>query len=192
MRSRNEQGWRLCDLDQVKARKRLLNLSDVELADKMTLTNPATVKRLLKGQFGLRRNCEALLFSLGYSEEERNALVIHKTDIPTYNQRNVYSLSSQPTHEKFRLTEPRAPVTLEAYKAQLVHIPGASFQRDGFTLTISPFQMGRTPVTVGMWQEYANAKYNGKMPQIPRAQVWKDGWGGGTGSSYGASELVRL
>ncbi|WP_395144084.1 formylglycine-generating enzyme family protein [Armatimonas sp.] len=69
-----------------------------------------------------------------------------------------------------------APVTLAEYKAQLQAIPGGSFEQKGFTVTLSPFQMGRTPVTVGMWQEYAKAKLKRKMPERPDFPVWKDGW----------------
>ena len=69
-----------------------------------------------------------------------------------------------------------APLTLAEYKVQLQAIPGGSFKREGFTVTLSPFQMGRTPVTVGMWQEYAKAKLKGKMPELPDYPVWKDGW----------------
>ena len=69
-----------------------------------------------------------------------------------------------------------APLTLAEYKVQLQAIPGGSFEREGFTVTLSPFQMGRTPVTVGMWQEYAKAKLKGKMPELPDYPVWKDGW----------------
>lgn len=69
-----------------------------------------------------------------------------------------------------------APLTLAEYKAQLQAIPGGSFEREGFTVTLSPFQMGRTPVTVGMWQEYAKAKRSDEMPELPDFPVWKDGW----------------
>lgn len=69
-----------------------------------------------------------------------------------------------------------APLTLAEYKAQLQAIPGGSFEREGFIVTLSPFKMGRTPVTVGMWQEYAKAKLKGKMPALPDFPVWKDGW----------------
>jgi formylglycine-generating enzyme required for sulfatase activity len=68
-----------------------------------------------------------------------------------------------------------APLTLEEYKAQLMPIPGGSFKREGFTVTLSAFQMGRTPVTVGMWQEYAAAK-DLEMPELPDYPVWNDGW----------------
>ena len=71
-----------------------------------------------------------------------------------------------------------APLTLVEYKAQLQAIPGGSFEREGFTVTLSPFQMGRTPVTVGMWQEYAEAKLKGEMPGLPNYPVWKSGWDG--------------
>jgi formylglycine-generating enzyme required for sulfatase activity len=69
-----------------------------------------------------------------------------------------------------------APLTLAEYKAQLQAIPGGSFERESFTVTLSPFRMGRTLVTVGMWQEYAKAKLNGKMPRLLDKPVWKDGW----------------
>jgi formylglycine-generating enzyme len=36
--------------------------------------------------------------------------------------------------------------------------------------------MGRTPVTVGMWQEYAKAKLNGERPELPNFPVWEAGW----------------
>jgi formylglycine-generating enzyme required for sulfatase activity len=68
-----------------------------------------------------------------------------------------------------------APLTLEEYKAQLMPIPAGSFKREGFTITLSAFQMGRTPVTVGMWQEYAAAR-GLKMPKPPNFPVWADGW----------------
>jgi formylglycine-generating enzyme len=68
-----------------------------------------------------------------------------------------------------------APLTLDDYKAQLMPIPAGSFKREKSIITLSAFQMGRTPVTVGMWQEYAEA--NGlEMPELPKYPVWKDGW----------------
>jgi formylglycine-generating enzyme required for sulfatase activity len=70
---------------------------------------------------------------------------------------------------------PMAPLTLEDYKAQLKPIPAGSFKREGFTITLAAFQMGRTPVTVGMWQEYA-AAMGLKMPKLPNYPVWNDGW----------------
>ena len=59
-----------------------------------------------------------------------------------------------------------APLTLAEYKAELVTISGLG----------SPFRMGRTPVTVGMWQEYAKARLGGAMPELPEYPVWKNGW----------------
>jgi formylglycine-generating enzyme required for sulfatase activity len=76
-----------------------------------------------------------------------------------------------------------APMTLEEYKAQLQPIPGGSFKRDprsftftNNTITLTPFHMGRTPVTVGMWQEFAKATRNGEMPKLPESSVWIKGW----------------
>nr|WP_309692976.1 SUMF1/EgtB/PvdO family nonheme iron enzyme [Armatimonas sp.] len=68
-----------------------------------------------------------------------------------------------------------APLTLAEYKVQLQAIPGGSFKREGFTVTLSPFQMGRTPVTVGMWQEFCEATKR-TIPECPISPVWEDGW----------------
>jgi len=59
--------------------------------------------------------------------------------------------------------EVHAPLTLEEYKAQLVTVPGKNFA------------LGRTPVTVGMWQEFCQATGNA-MPYFPDYPVWKKGW----------------
>jgi len=68
-----------------------------------------------------------------------------------------------------------APLMLAEYKAQMCTIPAGSFKRGDFTVTLSAFEMGRTPVTVGMWQEFCQA--TGKtMPELPRFPVWKQGW----------------
>jgi formylglycine-generating enzyme required for sulfatase activity len=73
-----------------------------------------------------------------------------------------------------------APRTLAEYKAQMASIPGGSFQMgssDGdadekpvHSVTMSPFKMGRTPVTVAMWKEYCAA--TGKV--MPKKTSW--GW----------------
>lgn len=57
----------------------------------------------------------------------------------------------------------KAPLTLAEYKSQMVAIPGKGFK------------MGRTPVTVGMWQEFCQAT-DRSMPELPDFPVWKDGW----------------
>uniref|UniRef100_UPI003753AA97 bifunctional serine/threonine-protein kinase/formylglycine-generating enzyme family protein n=1 Tax=Armatimonas sp. TaxID=1872638 RepID=UPI003753AA97 len=42
---------------------------------------------------------------------------------------------------------------------------------------IATFRMGRTPVTVGMWKEYADTKLGGTMPELPDDYpVWAKGW----------------
>ena len=68
-----------------------------------------------------------------------------------------------------------APKTLGEYKAQMVQLPGGTFQMgsdDGESdekpvhkVTLSPFVMGRTPVTVAMWQEFCNETKR-KMPDL--------------------------
>lgn len=75
---------------------------------------------------------------------------------------------------------PAAPLTMAAYKAQLVTIPAGSFlmgsadtapdRKPVHKVTLSTFKLGRTPVTVGMFQEFCNAT-NRKMPEAP---AW--GW----------------
>jgi formylglycine-generating enzyme len=62
---------------------------------------------------------------------------------------------------------------LDQYK--LMPIPAGSLKRGDFTVTLSAFQMGRTPVTVGMWQEYVAAK-GLEMPALPDYPVWANGW----------------
>ncbi|WP_395141821.1 formylglycine-generating enzyme family protein, partial [Armatimonas sp.] len=72
-----------------------------------------------------------------------------------------------------------APKTLAEYKAQMMAIPGGSFARgnekylnekEGGTVTLWAFKMGRTPVTVAMFWEFCNATSR-KMPRPP---AW--GW----------------
>jgi len=77
------------------------------------------------------------------------------------------------------LTMP-APRTIAEYKAQMAYIPGGTFQMGSNTgkdnekpvhqVTLSPFRLGRTPVTVAMWKEYCQA--TGKS--MPAAPYW--GW----------------
>lgn len=104
-----------------------------------------------------------------------------------------------------------APRTLAEYKAQLVTVPGGEFTRgsqeqsDEFmvlaglrqgslsytvpplTVLLREFQIGKTPVTVGMYQEFvaANPHYKsawaqraGQMPLAPAGGVWKGRWWG--------------
>ena len=72
-----------------------------------------------------------------------------------------------------------APLTLAEYKSQLVPIPAGAFLRGSERskdeapqreIYLSAYQLGRTPVTVGMWQEYCKATHR-KMPDPP---TW--GW----------------
>ena len=74
----------------------------------------------------------------------------------------------------------KAPRTLAEYKVQMASVPGGNFMmgsNDGYEnekpahrVTLSGFQMGRTPVTVAMWREYCQA--TGKA--MPEAPSW--GW----------------
>nr|WP_309692364.1 SUMF1/EgtB/PvdO family nonheme iron enzyme [Armatimonas sp.] len=73
--------------------------------------------------------------------------------------------TKRPTNNRGEVKTSEYPL-LSAYKAELVPIPGFS----------TPFRMGRTPVTVGMWQEYAKAELGGTMPELPKYPVWEDGW----------------
>lgn len=70
------------------------------------------------------------------------------------------------------------PRTLAEYKAQMVSVPAGRFrmgsesskwndQRPVHEVELSAFHLGRTPVTVGMWQEYC-AVTKRKMPEAPR------------------------
>jgi formylglycine-generating enzyme required for sulfatase activity len=72
-----------------------------------------------------------------------------------------------------------APMTLNDYKAQLMPIPAGSFKRrlniGDVTIKLSTFQMGKKPVTVGMWQEYITAN-DLAMPALPNFPVWASGW----------------
>lgn len=71
-----------------------------------------------------------------------------------------------------------APRTIAQYKEQMASIPGGTFRMGSnngdeqpvHSVTISPFKMGRTPVTVAMWREYCAAT-NTSMPSAP---LW--GW----------------
>lgn len=73
-----------------------------------------------------------------------------------------------------------APLTLADYKAQLVSIPAGSFMMGSpdtapdrapvHKVTLSAFKLGRTPVTVAMFQEFCKATSR-KMPDPP---AW--GW----------------
>jgi formylglycine-generating enzyme len=75
---------------------------------------------------------------------------------------------------------PPAPLTLAEYKAQLVIIPAGSFlmgspdtapdRRPVHKVSLPAFKLGRTPVTVAMFQEFCKAT-NRKMPDPP---TW--GW----------------
>ncbi|WP_394794289.1 SUMF1/EgtB/PvdO family nonheme iron enzyme [Armatimonas sp.] len=82
---------------------------------------------------------------------------------------------------QLRATE-KAPLTLAEYKAQLVAIPAGKFLRGSSgsnrsedekpqkEIYLSDYRIGRTPVTVGMYQEYCKA--TGKA--MPTAPSW--GW----------------
>lgn len=78
----------------------------------------------------------------------------------------------------------QAPMTIKQYVSQMRKIPGGRFTmgrtysiEDKFgtykdelpahLVDISPFRMGATPVTVGMWREYLRANSSLSMPQIP-------------------------
>lgn len=77
-----------------------------------------------------------------------------------------------------------APLTIADYKAQMVQIPGGTFLMGGIrrddeqpvhSVALSSFRLGRTPVTVGMWQEFCTA--TGKeMPKLSDYPVWRGGW----------------
>ena len=69
-----------------------------------------------------------------------------------------------------------SPLTLAEYKAQLVALPAGSFLMGSadtapdrapvHKVSLAAFKMGRTPVTVGMFQEFCKAT-NKKMPKPP-------------------------
>jgi sulfatase modifying factor 1 len=88
----------------------------------------------------------------------------------------------------------KAPMTVKQYVSQLRKIPGGRFtmgrtfkieEKSKFysetyknstpahTVDISPFRMGATPVTVGMWREYVRANSSLSMPEPPE-WGWKD------------------
>lgn len=89
-----------------------------------------------------------------------------------------------------------APLTLADYRQQLVTIPAGEFLRGSIehsdekpvqTLRLAEFQIGKTPVTVGMYQEFvrANPAYKsswaqrpGQMPLAPAGGVWNGRWFG--------------
>ena len=71
----------------------------------------------------------------------------------------------------------RPPLTLAEYKAQLVTVPAGPFIRGSDTsnwederpqasITLPEFRIGKTPVTVGMWQEFCIATKR-EMPEAP-------------------------
>ncbi len=67
-----------------------------------------------------------------------------------------------------------APLTLKDYVAQMRRIPGGTFLMGStqdptarrHRVSLSPFSMGATPVTVGMWMEYCRATGT-RMPVSP-------------------------
>ncbi|MFM7323244.1 MAG: formylglycine-generating enzyme family protein, partial [Armatimonadota bacterium] len=71
---------------------------------------------------------------------------------------------------------------LKDYVARMRPIPGGTFrmgsnqggkeEKPVHTVTLSPFRMGATPVTVGMWKEYCSATGT-SMPSTP-AWGWLD------------------
>ena len=78
-----------------------------------------------------------------------------------------------------------APMTIKQYVSQMKTIPGGRFTMgrtysiDGplevykdevpaHPVDISPFRMGATPVTVGMWREYLRANFSLRMPEPPK------------------------
>ena len=87
---------------------------------------------------------------------------------------------SAPKPEPAKPTLLPAPLTVVEYKAQLVSIPAGSFlmgspdtapdRKPVHKVTLSAFKLGRTPVTVAMFQEFCKAT-NRKMPDPP---AW--GW----------------
>lgn len=69
----------------------------------------------------------------------------------------------------------KAPLTLADYKAQLVSLPAGTFRMGSraqqeelpvHSVTLSAFQLGRTPVTVAMYKEFCAATSR-KMPEDP-------------------------
>ncbi len=92
---------------------------------------------------------------------------------------------AEPKPEPIRPTPPKptlppAPLTLADYKAQLVSIPAGSFMMGSpdtapdrapvHKVTLAAFKLGRTPVTVAVFQEFCKATSR-KMPDPP---AW--GW----------------
>jgi formylglycine-generating enzyme required for sulfatase activity len=61
------------------------------------------------------------------------------------------------------MTNLPAPMTLAEYREQMITIPA---QKSLFKIREKGFKIGRTPITVGMWQEYAKST-NNKMPDLP-------------------------
>jgi sulfatase modifying factor 1 len=79
----------------------------------------------------------------------------------------------------------QAPMTIKQYVSQMRKIPGgrftmgrtyeiediAGFLKDevpAHPVDISPFRMGATPVTVGMWRDYLRANTSLRMPEAPK------------------------
>jgi sulfatase modifying factor 1 len=78
----------------------------------------------------------------------------------------------------------QAPMTIKQYVSQMRKIPGGRFtmgrtykvkderwveaEVPAHPVEISPFRMGATPVTVGMWREYVRANGNLSMPSLPK------------------------
>ena len=75
-------------------------------------------------------------------------------------------------------------MTIKQYVSQMRKIPGGRFTMGrtyyikgesklyeeevlAHPVDISPFRMGATPVTVGMWREYLRANFSLSMPEIP-------------------------
>ncbi len=72
---------------------------------------------------------------------------------------------------------------LNVYKAQMASISGGTFARgsddydekNGGRVTLSPFKMGRTPVTVAMYREFCEHT-NRAMPDAPSGYIWQGRW----------------
>jgi formylglycine-generating enzyme required for sulfatase activity len=74
------------------------------------------------------------------------------------------------------LTDLRCPLTLEAYKAQLITIAAGPFffgSSYGVSITLPEFRIGKTPVTVGMWQEFCQETGSAMPKDSPDFNV---GW----------------
>jgi len=174
-----------------KARVARLEVTNVPTGASLTVNGVAVAGLTYQRAFPAGENehaVEVIVSAPGYRSEEWDIVLV--PDHPPVVLEATLERPAAPVIVKRtpKATPPAAltaPLTLEEYKAQLVTIPAGSFVMGGekyadekppHRVTLSGFQMGRTPVTVGMWQEFCKAQKGRTMPELPDYPVWEKGW----------------